>query len=105
MTNMKKTFLNKLLLTTSSIGLLASMESLAADIAVRNGYISTMNNIGWVSNNGVQNAPANNDNIILTQGGQIINFDNDIAIGNVNLYGYNNAEFRVSDANPSRKVN
>ena len=104
MTNMKKAFLNKLLLATSSIGLLASMEISAADVVVRNGYISTTGNMGWVSNNGVQNVPANNDNIILTQGRQIINFDNNLNIGNINLYGYNNAEFRISDSNPTRVV-
>ena len=92
MTNMKKTFFNKLLLATSSIGLLASAESFAAVVVPVPGAgdfnISQISNPNsWRSNNGNFYTLQNNDNIILRRAHRI-DLNEDITINTINIYGY-----------------
>ncbi|XVN43690.1 MAG: hypothetical protein RCG16_04735 [Rickettsia hoogstraalii] len=95
MTNMKKTFLNKLLLATSSIGLLASMEGFAANIVPvpdmrdpRNPNTAFTASINlWRSNNGNLHNPRGGDNIILS-GPHNVEINNDINLGDINNFGY-----------------
>ncbi|QQV74512.1 hypothetical protein H6P87_00046 [Rickettsia tillamookensis] len=97
MTNMKKTFLNKLLLATSSIGLLVSMESSAANtvpvpnihdpLPLNRNTAFTANINLWRSNNGNLYNPRGGDNIILS-GPHNIEINNDINLGDINNFGY-----------------
>lgn len=95
MTNKKKTFLNKFLLATSSIGLLASMEGFAANIVpVPNVHdlldpntAFTANINLWRSNNGNLRSPQIGDNIILS-GSHDVEINNDIRLGDINNFGY-----------------
>lgn len=80
MTNKKKTFFNKLLLATSSIGLLASAESFAVDIVAARPTVYTWDGNDW-QYNGAHYNPQNSDNIILTENNQRLNIDTDINIG------------------------
>ena len=102
MTNMKKTFFNKLLLATSSIGLLASMESSAAVVVSvphenNTSYVMDPMRGGdrpqdWRSNNGAQYQPQNGDDIILRRA-HLINFNQNININDINIYGYSASTF------------
>ncbi|AFC73718.1 hypothetical protein [Rickettsia montanensis] len=74
MTNKKKTFFNKLLLATSSIGLLASMGCFAADIIPAGNPSS---NIGTMKSHYL---PQDNDNIIIAENNHRINFAQTLTI-------------------------
>ncbi|WP_341790303.1 autotransporter outer membrane beta-barrel domain-containing protein [Rickettsia endosymbiont of Polydrusus tereticollis] len=109
-----KIFLSKskyFLLATSSIGLLASTEALAVvDITpvTHNTYPVNYNaHIGaqydW-KYNGKAYLPQDNDNVILTANNQQINFDSDINIGNINLYGFTSGGLVIFANDPTNQV-
>lgn len=104
MNNKNKTFLTKFLLATSSIGLLLSTESFAVDIA--HGGVAAVHidsNESWRYNNN-KYFPQDKDNIILTAEDQGINFNKNINIGDINLYGYNTRGIVVAANYPDTKV-
>jgi len=107
MTNTKKkTFFTKLLLATSSIGLLASAESFAVDIIPVGNPSSNIATANDWRYNAFYHLPQNNDNIIITENNHRVNFTQAININSINLYGFNGV-FTITEgevANPTRRV-
>lgn len=73
------------------------------DIVAARPTVYTRDGNDW-QHNGAHYNPHNGDNIILTENNQRLNFDTDINIGNINLYGYTSWGLIIQTNNLTRQV-